>query len=172
MSERPSNNKAILIVCSSVWYRSRRSAGGERWSALSSAGPREGVFEIDSLSRRSVLQTILNELFIADPRRSRGLRQTRIVRWIGKNSRQRIHFEHVRNSGSIETNIDPRPVSAAEHAEGVERYSLNRRLKLARDTRRTLENVERILGTIPDELRIEAVDRESALGPVSYTHLR
>src|SRR4029077_15013542 len=60
--------------------------------------------------------------------------------------------------------LDSCPVSATKHAERVERYSLNRRLKLSRDTRRTLENVERILGTIPDELRIEAVNRKRALG--------
>src|SRR6266852_4945307 len=163
-AERPSNNKAIFIACSSAWYRSRRSAGGERWCVLSSAGPREGVIEIDSLPRRSVFQTILNELFIADPRRSRGFRQTRIIRWIGKNSRQRIHFQHVRPSVGIEADIDSCPVSATKHTERVERYSLNRRLKLSRDTRRTLENVERILGTIPDEFRVEAVNRKRALG--------
>src|SRR6202521_2000048 len=163
-AERPSNNKAIFIVRSSAWYRSRRSAGGERWRALSSAGPRTGATEIDSLPRGSVFQTILNELFIADPRRSRGLRQTRIVRRIGKNSRQRIHFQHVGPSVGVETDIDSCPVSATEHAERVECYSLNRRLKLTRDTRRTLENVERILGTIPDKLRIEAVDRKCAFG--------
>ena len=148
---------------SSAWYRSRRSTGGKRWRALSSAAQREGAIEIDSLPRGSVFQTILNELFIADPRRSRGLRQTRIVRWIGKNSRQRVYFEHVWISESIETDVDSCPVSAAEHTEGIERYSLNRRLKLSRDTRRTLENIQRILGTIPDKLRIEAVNRESAL---------
>ena len=97
-------------------------------------------------------------------RRSRGFRQTRVVRGIRKNSGKRIHFEHVRHSHGIEPNIDPCPVAAAEDAEGVERNSLNRRLKISRDTSGTLENVERILGTIPDELRIEAVDRERALG--------
>src|ERR1700681_843380 len=163
-AERPSNNKAIFIWCSSAWYRSRRSAGGERWSAQYCAALRTGPIEIDSLPRGSILQTILNELFIADSRRTSGFRQARIVRRIGKNSRQRIHFEHVRFSGSIETDIDSRPVSAAEHTASIERYTLNRRLKLPCDTRRTLENIERILGTIPDELRIEAVNGERAFG--------
>src|SRR5258706_16376643 len=119
---------------------------------------------IASLTRGSVFQEFLNELFIADPRRSRGFRQTRIIRRIGKNSRQRIRFQHVRLSVGIEADIDSCPVSATKHAERVERYALNRRLKLSRDTRWTLENVERILGTIPDELRVEAVNRKRALG--------
>src|SRR6267154_2522776 len=163
-AERPSNNKAIFIACSSAWYRSRRSAGGERWRVVSSAGTRERAMEVDSLTRGSVFRAILSELTIADPRRSRGLRQTHIIRRIGKNSRQRIRFQHVRLSVGIEADIDSCPVSATKHAERVERYALNRRLKLSRDTRRTLENVERILRTIPDELRVEAVNRKRALG--------
>src|SRR5712671_2998761 len=163
-AESPSNNKAIFIACSSVFCRSRRSAGGERWLAVSGAGSRPGAIEIDSLPRGRKLQTILNQLFVSDAGCSRGLRQTRIVRRIGKNSRKRIYFEHVRPSAGIEANIDSRPVSAPEHAEGIERNSLNGRTKLLRDTGWTLENVERILGTIPDELRVEAINRKRAFG--------
>src|SRR5207237_7903957 len=72
------------------------------------------------------------------------------------------NLERVRCARRIETGIDPRPVSAATRAESVERNSLNRRPKLGGDTRGTLENIERILGTIPHELCVEAVDGQRA----------
>src|SRR6266550_4409736 len=162
-ADRPSNNKAIFIACSpsSVLWVSRQPAGDER--SLAGCCLAGGV-EIDSLSRRCVFQTALNELVITDPGRARCLRQTRIVRWIGKNPRQRIYLEHVRATGRVQTNVDSRPVSASENAERIERNALNGRLKLFRDTSRALENFERLLGSIPHELRIEAVDRQRAFG--------
>src|SRR6185503_15887221 len=59
---------------------------------------------------------------------------------------------------------DSRPVSASENAESIQRDSLNGRLKLLRDTRRALEDLERILRAIPNELGVEAVDRQGAFG--------
>src|SRR2546423_3316509 len=162
-AERPSNNNAIFIARSSACSKSCQSTGGKRRFAPSSGGLRDGASEIDSLPRGGVLQTTLNELFIAYSCRACGFRQTRIIRWVGKDSRQRIHFEHVWISCGIETNVDSRPVPATQNAEGVEGNSLNRRLKVARDTRRALENIERILRPIPNELGVEAVDRESSM---------
>src|SRR3954463_8816270 len=167
-AESPSNNKAIFIACSSCSRTglrgSRCSARRERGLASSGSASRARPGEVDSLPRSGKLQTALNQLVVSDSSRPRGFRQTRVLRWIGKNSRQRVHLEDVRATGSVEADVDSRPVSAAKHAERIERNALNRRLKLAGDTRRALEDVERILGTIPDELGVVAVNRERAFG--------
>src|SRR5688572_11004627 len=159
-AESPSNSNAIFIARPPS--RSSRQPARDQ-NRLAHCCSATGA-KLHTLSRGSVLQTTLNELVVADPGRARRFRQARVVGWVRQNPRKRIHLDHVRSSRGIQANIDPRPVAAAEHTERIECNSLNRRLKLLRDTRRTLKNFQRFLGTIPDELRIEAVDGQSTAG--------
>src|SRR3954468_21718962 len=156
-AESPSNSNAIFIGAFSSFLRSAQSARGERTLTWSNSRRHSG-FESHTLPRCRVLQTALNQFVVSDPRGPCRFRKARVVCRIRKNPWQWIHLENVGHARGIESHIYPRPVFTAENTERVERNSLNRRLKRTADTRRTLENVERFLGPIPNELRIEAVD--------------
>src|SRR5690349_12179479 len=164
-ADKPSKSSAIFIASSSACLSAsgeHRLAGCNSW--------RYGLIELDALTRGRESQAALNQLVIADARGAGSFRQTRIFRRIRKNSRQRIHFQNVRIPRSIETDVDARPIPAAEDSISVEHNLLDCPLKLAADLRGTLEDFQRPLRPIPHELRVEAVDRERSFRQRAEVH--
>src|SRR5689334_6597891 len=106
-ADSPSNSTATFID------NLLRSSGGGSLAPRVRAG--EAAGQGDPLPLGGVTQTGLNELVVAQPRRARGLRETRIVRRVGKNPRERIHLDDVGHASPVEAHVDARPVAAAEH---------------------------------------------------------
>ena len=81
----------------------------------------------DAVTLGGVQETALNELVVRESGSARGFRQTRIVRGIRKNARQRIHFDDVGDAIGVESDVDARPVTTAKHSIGTKHDTLDRR---------------------------------------------
>src|SRR5206468_6258073 len=115
-------------------------------------------------------EATLNQLLIRQTGSARGFRQTRVDRGIRQNSRQRIHFDNVGDAVGIESDVDARPVTTAKHSIGTEHHPLDRRTHRLWNWRRTGKNIEWTFGTVPDPLRLEAVNRNSATWQSAEVH--
>src|SRR5258708_2412995 len=105
--------------------------------------------EVHMLAGRRQLQTRLNELVVANAGSACCFWKARVVGWIRKNSRWRIHFDNLRLAGRVESHIDARPVATAKNSVRVEGNSLDRARQSAVDACWAVEHVERLLRPIP-----------------------
>src|SRR5215211_3074258 len=169
-AEMPSKSTTTFIRNSGPRFRvlPNASIGGAfdsppRWGA-------SGDAQLDALPFRGVKQTCLNELVEAHPGGTRRFRKAGIVRGVGENPGKGIDLDHVGLARRIQSDVDPRPVTTAKHAVGAEHDLFDRTPQLLSDPRGTFEDLEWLLGAIPDPLRLEAIDGKRALGERFEVH--
>src|SRR5690606_5157998 len=105
----------------------------------------------------------LDQLLVAHPGGASGLGEARVVSGIRKDPGKRIDLDDVRDAGRVDANVDARPVATAERAIGGEYSGFDRAAERIVDERGALEDLERVVGAVPEPLRLVAVHRERAL---------
>src|SRR5207237_3090868 len=105
----------------------------------------------------------LDQLVVAEARGASRLGEAGIHRRIGDDARERVELEDVGDAETVDPDVDPAPVAAAEGVIGVERGTLDLTIQPGRYVRRALEDRQRRLGTVPHPFGFVAIYGRRAL---------
>src|SRR2546425_12906811 len=100
----------------------------------------------------------LQEAIVTDSGGTRRLREAGVIFRLGQYARERIQFKDMRLSRLVETDVDPAPIAATEDIVGLPANPFDFVPQGGRNPRRTFENIERVVGCVPDPLRFVGID--------------
>src|SRR2546422_168696 len=110
------------------------------------------------LKARSAWRAAWNQLVVGQACGSGSLGEAGVHRRVGEDARQRVQLEDVRDAEPVHTHVHPAPVATPHGVEGIQGRPLHLPVQRRRDGGGTLEDRERLLGSVPYPLRLVPID--------------